>query len=266
MAVIGDKVRTSAHIPNSPPPKKEMRMRKKKELIKPRKKTKGVQFKCTKIDLLHALARSPEYIKDFDAVFNMPFDPDKQEEFFSKYQYFFGVGGFPIDPHDSKELRKQLKSEKELERDVGALYFEDGCIEVKSHEERKYQIGEKTDRSSALRNGQYLTVEINASYAIYSINDVLREFKKTILFYRRFARPPKVDTYATGIHGATSIWEVYDMLSKDGMTPDKLARKLTSKKGAIIKDPDLKCVYKQITRARDKVIELIREAEKKIGK
>lgn len=61
--------------------------------------------KLTSLDILQAIARSPQYIKDYNEMYAV-YDPQKEQKFIKKYKNFEDLAVFPIDPYDCEGLRQ----------------------------------------------------------------------------------------------------------------------------------------------------------------
>jgi hypothetical protein len=109
-----------------------------------------------------------------------------------------------------------------------------------------------------LREGRYLTIEIDLMKGIGEIMDKIR----SEIHYLQKYHVNKPETRLKGT--IYSPWEVYDLRHKDRLNFVQIARNLSGCKGNPTYNKNLMKAYKNVKRAYEKACVMINQVEKEI--
>jgi hypothetical protein len=241
---------------NCPFVNKQGRPKQEKEMKKKTKDEKKIPM--TNCDRAQALLRISEYLEDLKDI-KKGYNHDKLKKFCRKYHL-----DSPIIDHEfvAKYTRENIQRI--------AIFTDDQVISVKPYERArtvtvsfKSKDGQtiekvpKHDLSPWLREGRYLTIEIDLTR---NIKEIMSKIKKEISFWNKYyVDKPETRSKETFY----SPWEVYD-LYKGGKNFSQIARQLSDRDGNPSYNPKLMAEYKNVKRAYDKACEMISQVEKDI--
>lgn len=108
-----------------------------------------------------------------------------------------------------------------------------------------------------LREGRYLTIEIDL---MKEIGEIIDKIRSEIHYFQKYhVNKPKTRLKETFY----SPWDVYD-LHKGGKNFSQIARELSGRAGYASGNPKLMAVYKEVKRACDKACRMISQVEEEI--
>lgn len=244
-----------------------------------KKKQRISEIPYKKKQRIRVLLRNPKYLKDIkelEAIY-----PDKRKPYiknlievspgiaFYPYniKYFELCRKYKVDSLPCKEptnwndyfylehsipLEKSAQLKNNIDISVIVRGFNDAAWK-RDIEKNTFE----PDMSQHLREGKYLTVEIDLTW---KKKDIMGRISGIIDFYSNYINKPKSRPKVTVL----DPFLVYDMYHTQGLNFSEISRSLSGIKGNPSTNARLMAYYKQVKRAYNKAIEMIKQIEKDI--